>query len=223
MSTEDFMELGDEVVLPDEEGKRRLHVCVECAGCKTIFPRAKRFARRRAIHYCSKACYAIGRTKSTSHICPICSKPFVAKSTRKKAKSGLLFCSRPCKDAAQSHKFRLLKCGLTIHGNAVDYRAMAFAAHGKACKWCGDTLEPILDAHHIDHNRQNNDPTNLMVLCCGCHALETRGYVTVGSDGSPIVLESDYKSQILFRVAMPMGASRICNAAVAGSIPVPST
>jgi 5-methylcytosine-specific restriction endonuclease McrA len=35
------------------------------------------------------------------------------------------------------------------------------------CLHCGRTRK--LHCHHIDHNRSNNSPENLMVLCESCH------------------------------------------------------
>lgn len=46
---------------------------------------------------------------------------------------------------------------------------------GHKCEDCGlefwkKVLIP-LELHHIDGNRNNNEPTNLQLLCCNCHAL----------------------------------------------------
>jgi 5-methylcytosine-specific restriction endonuclease McrA len=30
-----------------------------------------------------------------------------------------------------------------------------------------------LDAHHVDGNHENNDPTNIQTLCANCHRLVT--------------------------------------------------
>ena len=36
------------------------------------------------------------------------------------------------------------------------------------CRKCGSTTRP-LDIHHIDHNKKNNDLSNLITLCKICH------------------------------------------------------
>jgi len=36
-------------------------------------------------------------------------------------------------------------------------------------EWRGEQL--ILELHHIDGNRTNNDPLNLKLLCCNCHSI----------------------------------------------------
>ena len=41
------------------------------------------------------------------------------------------------------------------------------------CECCGfvPTAACQMDVHHVDHDRSNNDPGNLMVLCANCHRL----------------------------------------------------
>ena len=38
-----------------------------------------------------------------------------------------------------------------------------------------DIPEKLLDVHHVDGDRSNNDVSNLVVLCVWCHAKVTRG------------------------------------------------
>lgn len=44
-----------------------------------------------------------------------------------------------------------------------DYRALCFAHHGCACLYCGEIN--VVEAHHMDENRKNNVPENLVPLC----------------------------------------------------------
>ena len=43
------------------------------------------------------------------------------------------------------------------------------------CQVCGFIPDWLgqLDVDHIDGNKANNDPTNLMTLCANCHRLKT--------------------------------------------------
>ena len=75
------------------------------------------------------------------------------------------YCNREC----------MRKDWLTIKRNNQNYRS-AHATSQKinelilqehACELCGSTQN--LDVHHIDENYHNNEITNLMVLCRGCH------------------------------------------------------
>lgn len=49
---------------------------------------------------------------------------------------------------------------------------IAYLIQGKemVCEKCGSTRS--IDVHHIDGNRNNNTPENLMVLCRSCHMKE---------------------------------------------------
>lgn len=44
-----------------------------------------------------------------------------------------------------------------------DYRQRCFEEHGEACIECGSEEE--IQVHHIDGDRNNNDPENLIPLC----------------------------------------------------------
>ena len=46
------------------------------------------------------------------------------------------------------------------------------------CQICGRTVEQEgkeLSCHHIDYNKKNNNPSNLISVCCKCHAKTTYG------------------------------------------------
>jgi len=54
-----------------------------------------------------------------------------------------------------------------------NYRSVAFEYHGRECAECGGTEN--IEVHHIDGNRRNNDPQNLLPLCQPCHRDVHRG------------------------------------------------
>ena len=39
------------------------------------------------------------------------------------------------------------------------------------CIVCGESMKNTLDRHHIDGNRKNNDPSNLVTICASCHRI----------------------------------------------------
>lgn len=47
--------------------------------------------------------------------------------------------------------------------NKANYRTICFYFHKKECVVCGEAN--IVEVHHLDENRQNNDPKNLIPLC----------------------------------------------------------
>ena len=67
----------------------------------------------------------------------------------------------------------------------------------KVCAWCG-TNEDV-QIHHIDHNRDNPDLSNLMWLCGNCNKLEAqlrilqqsnRAIVNIGDNGINIIFRN---------------------------------
>ena len=56
-------------------------------------------------------------------------------------------------------------------GKRINYRKIAFSAYDPLCAHCGFGIPAVLEVAHIDGNRQNNDPTNLVVLCPNCHKM----------------------------------------------------
>jgi len=52
----------------------------------------------------------------------------------------------------------------------ITYQRICFEAWGYNCLNCGVSKEDCqLDVHHIDKNRKNNSPLNLIPLCARCH------------------------------------------------------
>lgn len=47
--------------------------------------------------------------------------------------------------------------------NAKTYRTIAFQNHQKKCVICSEEL--IVEVHHLDENKENNSPENLIPMC----------------------------------------------------------
>lgn len=106
-------------------------------------------------------------------ICDYCGKQFSRSPSKiQNSKSGLQFCCRECKDAAQrlENNFQALWPSHYGNGKQIHYRARAFQEYEHKCTNCGWNEDAdILEVHHIDENRENNDLKNLMILCPICH------------------------------------------------------
>lgn len=50
-----------------------------------------------------------------------------------------------------------------------------------SCPFCLNTDVGHFEIHHIDENRTNNDPENLMLVCPTCHSKITKGDISQSS------------------------------------------
>jgi hypothetical protein len=137
--------------------------------------------------FCSRKCFHLNTRRRTILNCDWCKKEYEVKRSQPKAsKTGLHFCGKICKDAAQCLDGikELHLAHYTSNGGISSYRTRALRHHGKICKKCKyNKDERMLDAHHKDGNRGNNKLENLEVLCVWCHALETRKVEYHQNDG----------------------------------------
>jgi hypothetical protein len=82
----------------------------------------------------------------------------------KKSKSGRAFCSSSC-SSTYNNRFRVGEANPNWNGGTSNYRQRAIECYGAFCAVCGYDVEEVLIVHHLDNDRQNNDITNLVVLC----------------------------------------------------------
>ena len=100
--------------------------------------------------------------KYTECVCEECGKKFKRlKSVINKNNHN--FCSKECGNRYKNKQ-------VIDTENSLNYRRNAFLAYPHECaicKWHED--EDILEVHHIDENRANNNISNLVILCPTCH------------------------------------------------------
>jgi hypothetical protein len=113
-------------------------------------------------------------------ICPVCFKLFTTSLGNKNEKT---VCSHSCSNT-------YFRSGEN-NGNwgSKNYRNICFNHHKKQCCVCGFTH--IVEVHHYDHNRENNDISNLIPLCPNHHAMYHSRNI---DEVKPIV--DEYKNQI---------------------------
>lgn len=146
-------------------------ICEEC-GKPFHIPESR--ARRRKHHFCSFQCtYA---AKQHTMICEECGKPFRIADWRHKRRD-TRFCSQVCYASWQS-KNRTGPNSYSWRGGPIPYpagwietlRKAIRQRDGHKCQLCGRTGgRRALDVHHIDYNKDNLDPKNLVSLCMKCH------------------------------------------------------
>lgn len=150
----------------DPYGKKRLGTQVTCPACTKVFwTRADRLRKA-----CSAICRGALRQSRVTCECAHCHKRFErTKSKTLQPKSGLHFCDRTCKDAAQ--RIGGVAAIMPPHygTGGVDYRSL-FTSEEMVCARCGyQEFDCSVDIHHIDEDRSNNNRENLIPLCGCCH------------------------------------------------------
>lgn len=90
------------------------------------------------------------------------------------------YCNRKCADKHHAHRISGNGNGRYVHGDALrpyppgwtrTHKEQIRERDGHSCRLCGRAAEPQrrLDVHHIDYNKDNLDPSNLITLCRFCH------------------------------------------------------
>lgn len=150
-----------------------------CCGCKSSFMANLKEHKRGFAKFCSRKCFDSSRiTKNKKHNCScyVCETSFYRSLSKKSApKSGILFCSRGCKEIAQTLKYNLKEIQPAHYGSGqgYNYRQLAFDTFEHCCSDCGyNTYPEILQVHHKDHSRKNNKIDNLEILCPNCHQIK---------------------------------------------------
>jgi HNH endonuclease len=154
---------------------------VSCLNCQQeVYIENKEIARGFG-KFCSRKCSGAYKSKNVKPKdpnveCAQCHKTFYKCFYKRNIpKSGLHFCNRKCKDKAQ--RIGGIREIMPFHYGTTDknYRYKIFILSGKPkiCERCNyDKNEAAIIVHHKDRNRDNNDISNLEVLCCNCHAIE---------------------------------------------------
>lgn len=132
-----------------------------CAVCgKPIYKRPAELNRNKGRVFCSMACYGISCRKETP--CSVCGKAILAGLNKKT-------CSRVCANIARtgiSYTGRRLK-DKVVGARAIKIRLVE--ARGARCERCGYNRVEIIQVHHKDRDRNNNELGNLELLCPNCH------------------------------------------------------
>jgi hypothetical protein len=169
--------------LIEKDGRRRLAIELSCDSCSGTFLKRKDWVVEK--NYCSRACTGKSQQKKEELVCTLCNDKFSRVPSRKKnSKSGLLFCSRKCKDIAQRIDSGYDDIHPEHYGSTNRYRDIAYRVFPRKCMACSffDEYPELMQVHHIDSDRNNNDISNLAVLCPTHHWAITIRKATMGQD-----------------------------------------
>lgn len=153
-----------------ESGRKRKGEYYDCEQCEETFIR--RLSGSNGVkRYCSRKCSSLGSRTRVEVSCESCGKKIFRPPSRlESTKSGLSFCSKICLAAAQKLEGGDPRIHPPHYGNGDRmYKQIALRHHPNWCVDCGATFMPILVAHHKDGNRENNDPSNLEIVCQNHH------------------------------------------------------
>jgi 5-methylcytosine-specific restriction endonuclease McrA len=151
----------------------------KCLGCDTLFNADIREHNRGNANFCSLSCSSKRerKIKVANMSCAYCDIKFYRpKSKKNNSKSGLHFCCREHKDLAQKLGNGFEAIHPKHYGTATGlytYRSKIFEVKEQKCEKCSyDEHIEILEVHHKDRNRKNNEIENLIILCPNCHMWE---------------------------------------------------
>jgi len=121
--------------------------------------------RKAKTHFCTPECMKKYRIKSVVVPCATCGTDVTATRSRlRRSVSGKIFCSKSC-SVVDKNKNRTGLLHPNYNNGKASYRSNAFKFYGESCTVCGYNNKIVLEVHHKDGNRNNNDISNLDVLC----------------------------------------------------------
>jgi hypothetical protein len=132
--------------------------CIICS--KPVYKRPIEIKRNEGRVFCSTECYGVSCRKEKP--CVICGTLILAHYNKKtcsracanKLRLGIKYKTGSKKDKVKAYKMLKLRL-LELRGNI--------------CERCGYSKYEILQVHHRDRNRENNDLDNLELICPNCH------------------------------------------------------
>jgi len=135
-----------------------------CFVCKTeIYRRPSKILANKSRVFCSQKCYGIYSRKEIP--CLVCGKLILSGLNKKT-------CSRACANknrAGIQYKINSPRDKVKSQ-RALKLRLLRI--RGKKCEKCDYEKYQILEVHHKNRNRKNNEIENLELICPNCHAEE---------------------------------------------------
>ncbi len=141
------------------EYKRNPNTTCKICG-KPIYKRPSQIKGNHGNVFCGQACYGIFCRKEVP--CPVCGKLILSGLNKKT-------CSRSCANTYRAGiKYKINQPRDKVKSQQA-LKLRLLAERGKVCERCKYTKYEILQVHHKDRNRNNNELNNLELICPNCH------------------------------------------------------
>lgn len=159
--------------LVEKNGVRRKAEQYSCEVCGEKFLRRLKPSKgNEKKRFCSQKCAHEFRSTRVEVECFQCGTKFKrAQSRIIKNKHNCNFCSRKCKDYAQSLSGNCVDIRPSHYGNGErSYNERAFRDFPNECCECKEKRKYMLSVHHKDGDRENPSLENLEIVCYNCHS-----------------------------------------------------
>jgi hypothetical protein len=163
------------------KNKNGININCKCCDKEFYVPQY----RIKTAKFCSLDCQNHKQYLKSKHNCKHCNKEFEDSPSRVGKR---IFCSQECYSESQriyktTTEKRKAQKALVNNKRGINWssnnRKYVFALKPKKCEKCGyDEYDFCLDIHHIDMNANNNDISNLAVLCVICHKKLHKGIIS---------------------------------------------
>ena len=144
--------------MPERHKRNPNTKCTVCS--KPLYRRPSEIEKSKGHISCSFSCY--GKTCRREKPCVVCGSGILASFHRKT-------CSRSCANTHRSGiKYKIgspndkVKSQQALKLRLIDVR-------GRNCERCGYNKYEVLQVHHKNRDRNNNDLKNLELICPNCH------------------------------------------------------
>ena len=136
----------------------------KCLICnKSVYKRPAEIKRNRGRVFCGQSCYGISSRKEKP--CTVCGTLILSSANKKT-------CSRGC---ANRHRAGIQYKINSPRDKVKNHRSLKtrlLQQRGGTCERCVYKVSRILEVHHVNRDRQDNDLKNLKLLCPNCHSEE---------------------------------------------------
>lgn len=165
---------------------------IHCEWCKKILFRGISYVKRQNHQFCDRICFSKWRdnVSKVKVICTYCKHIFLRKKCYLK-KSKKYFCSVKCRNIFFQNHLPFIPAqsmgkdhpnwhngssfepyGLDFNNNLREFirKRDKYVCQNPNCGIPEKECFKDLISHHIDYNKKNNDPINLIALCPSCHS-----------------------------------------------------